>query len=134
MNLTERIYDGFLRGSEKEVCIEDCTKEKFVRSCDVAFGAFKLSHWSSIDSDIAFHLMTRYWDYADNNPTADSPLSMDDAVNAMTLVLLDESPEYLLGMPEKEFFLLVTKTALGNMSNVAEEYGAQLHEEVAGDE
>ena len=35
---------------------------------------------------------------------------------------------------EKEFFLLVTKTALGNMSNVAEEYGAQLHEEVAGDE
>ena len=78
MNLTERIYDGFLRGSEKEARMEDCTKEKFVRSCDVAFGAFKLSHWSSIDSDIAFHLVTRYWDYADNNPTADSPLSMDD--------------------------------------------------------
>ena len=115
MNLTERIYDGFLRGSEKEARMEDCTKEKFVRSCDVAFGAFKLSHWSSIDSDIAFHLVTRYWDYADNNPTADSPLSMDDAVNAMTLVLLDESPEYLLGMPEKEFFLLITQAALDNM-------------------
>ena len=103
MNLTERIYDGFLSGCQAEIRDGSCTKEEFVRSCDVALGALKLSSWSDVDPAIAFRLVIRYWDYTESNPTAGTPLMMDDIINAMTLTLLDEGPERLLGMPEKEF-------------------------------
>ncbi len=134
MNLTERIYGGLLNGSQKEIREGTCTKEEFVRSCDIALGAFKLSSLSGIDPDIAFLLVARYWDYAENNPTADSPLTVDDSINAMTLTLLDEVPGRLLGMPEKEFFPLITQAALDNMDNITEEYRSNSTEEVSSDE
>ena len=52
MNLTERIYDGFLSGCQAEIRDGSCTKEEFVRSCDVALGALKLSSWSDVDPAI----------------------------------------------------------------------------------
>ena len=54
--------------------------------------------------------------------------------NAMTLTLLDEGPERLLGMPEKEFFLLITQAALDNMDNIAGEYRDNFAKGVPGDE
>lgn len=134
LNLIERIRDGFLSSSKEEVLKGTCSTEDFIRNCDVAFGAFKLSSWSGIDPDFAFQLVTRYWDYAENNPAADSPLTVDDALNAMSSVLLDETLEYLLDMPDEEFFLLITRVALGNMTNVAEEYSARFEKEAADDE
>ena len=115
MNLTERIYDGFLSGCQAEIRDGSCTKEEFVRSCDVALGALKLSSWSDVDPAIAFRLVIRYWDYTESNPTAGTPLMMDDIINAMTLTLLDEGPERLLGMPEKEFFLLPFEGGEGSL-------------------
>ena len=134
MNLTKRIYDGFLSGSQAEIRDGSCTKEEFVHSCDVALGALKLSSWSDVDPAIAFRLVIRYWDYTESNPTAGTPLMMDDIINAMTLTLLDEGPERLLGMPEKEFFLLITQAALDNMDNITEEYRGNFAKGVPGDE
>ena len=134
MNLTERIYDGFLSGCQAEIRDGSCTKEEFVRSCDVAWGALKLSSWSDVDPAIAFRLVIRYWDYTESNPTAGTPLMMDDIINAMTLTLRDEGPERLLGMPEKEFFLLITQAALDNMDNIAGEYRDNFAKGVPGDE
>ena len=122
MNLTKRIYDGFLSGSQAEIRDGSCTKEEFVHSCDVALGALKLSSWSDVDSAIAFRLVIRYWGYTESNPTAGAPL------------MLDEGPERLLGMPEKEFFLLITQAALDNMDNITEEYRGNFAKGVPGDE
>ena len=97
-------------------------------------GALKLSSWSDVDPAIAFRLVIRYWDYTESNPTAGTPLMMDDIINAMTLTLLDEGPERLLGMPEKEFFLLITQAALDNMDNIAGEYRDNFAKGVPGDE
>lgn len=134
MNLTERIYDGFLSGSQAKIRDGSYTKEEFVRSCDVALGALKLYSWSDVDPVIAFRLVIRYWGYTESNPTAGAPLMMDDVINAMTLTLLDEGPERLLGMPEKEFFLLITQAALDNMDNITEEYRDNFTKGVPGDE
>lgn len=134
LNLIERICDGFMSSSKEEILKGTCTKENFIRSCNIALGAFKLSSWADIDTDVALRLVTRYWDYAENHSAAGTPLTMDDSLNAMTLILLDEFPEHLLDMPEKAFFLLVTQTALGNMANVAEEYSARFNEEVVNNE
>lgn len=123
MTLSERIYHGLLNGSRGEIRKGDCTKEKFVRSCDIALGAFKLSSWSGIDTGDALRLVACYWDYAENNPAAGSALTMDESINALSLILKDECPEYLLGMPVEKYFPLVTCTALDNMTAIVEEYG-----------
>lgn len=134
MNLTERIYGRFLDNATMEVNKGNCSKREFLENCGIAFGAFQLVVLSDIDANLAFRLVTRYWDYARDKSEHGSPLTVDEVVNAMTFLIEYESLEHLLEMPDKQFFLLITQLALDNITNVAEECNAWLCKEVADDE
>ena len=129
MNLTERIYGSFLNNSAMEVKKGTCTKKEYLEKCEVAFGAFQLVVLSDVDVNLAFRLVSRYWDYAREKAESGTPLTGDEVVNTLTLLLLDEFPEHLLGMPEEEFFRLITEVALGNMGKIVEDYFGKYDEE-----